>query len=340
MPIRSALKYLQACARRDKRLEMFVMSQAVKAGLSDEQGGMLISIFGDRLQRFVSLARFTAARIGGAADWLIVAESADQLVDVSTQLWALDIPFFVLGGGSNVLVRDSGVRDVVILNKARYIHYDLAQIPPVVWAESGANFGLLARQCAQRGLRGLEWAAGIPGTVGGAVFGNAGAHGSDMAGSMQMAEILHRTPRGAVREHWSLDDFEFEYRSSKLKRIQRDAIILTAKFQLRPGESDEIKARMDEFATYRRETQPPGASMGSMFKNPPDDYAGRLIEEAGLKGTRIGGAEISPVHANFFVNHENATASDVIKLIRLAKKKVFEKFGVDLELEIELIGES
>jgi len=197
----------------------------------------------------------------------------------------------------------------------------------------------MARQCARRGLSGLEWAAGVPGTVGGAVFGNAGAHGSDVAGTLQMAEILHRRMHGAVRENWPLEDLEFEYRSSVFKRNPGDVVILAAQFKLLPGEPDKIQAQMDENAAYRRKTQPSGASMGSMFKNPQGDYAGRLIEAAGLKGTCIGGAEISTVHANFFVNHEDATATDVIKLIRLAQETVIEKFDVELELEIELVGE-
>lgn len=315
------------------------MTNPMNTPLSNAQCDLLRATFGAELQQAVSLARYTAARIGGTADWLLTVDAVGQLVDTVTRLWALDIPFQVLGGGSNVLVHDAGIRQPVILNKARALHYDLAGTPPTVIAESGANFGRLARQSAQRGLRGLEWAAGIPGTVGGAVFGNAGAHGGDMAGSLQMAEILHSTSHGVVRETWSVNDLVFEYRSSILKREPADIVILTAEFHLQPGQPDEIQAQMDAYTAYRRRTQPPGASMGSMFKNPPGDYAGRLIEAAGLKGTRIGGAEISPVHANFFINHEHATATDVFQLIQFAQEKVAEKFGVELELEIELIGE-
>ena len=318
---------------------MLTMSQVLNFQLSREQKEELFSAFGDRLSRSVTLARYTAARIGGVADWLLVVETVDQLIDAATQLWALDIPFHVLGGGSNILVSDLGVRQLVILNKARQILFELEQKSSMVTAESGANFGLMARQCARRGLSGLEWAAGIPGTVGGAVFGNAGAHGDDVASSLQMAKILHRTKRVVLQESWSLGKLKFEYRSSELKRNPGDIVILAAQFKLQPGNPEEIQAQMDEYTAYRRSTQPPGASMGSMFKNPTGDYAGRLIEAAGLKGTRIGGAEISPVHANFFINHENATASDVYDLIRLAQETVLEKYGVELELEIELIGE-
>ena len=318
---------------------MFVMSTTANQELSNSQRELLLANFGEQLQRFVSLGRFTAARIGGAADWLITVESADELAETVTQLWEFDIPFFVLGGGSNILVSDAGVREVVILNKARYIQFDLENTPPTVWAESGTNFGLLARQAASRGLSGLEWAVGIPGTVGGAVYGNAGAHGSDTAATLRMAEILHKTENGIQRSHWNADQFDFDYRSSQLKKSDLEAVILSAQFTFEVGDSEAIRSKMDEYNVYRRRTQPPGASMGSMFKNPPDDFAGRLIEAAGLKGTRIGGAEISPVHANFFINHENATATDTIRLIKLAQETVAEKFGVALELEIELLGE-
>jgi UDP-N-acetylmuramate dehydrogenase len=318
---------------------MFVTKPTMSIQFSETQRDQLIATFGDQLQRYVPLARYTAARIGGEADWLLEVESITQLVETTTQLWEMAIPFIILGGGSNILVSDLGVREVVILNRARHISYDTESIPATVWAESGANFGLMARQCARRGMSGLEWAAGVPGTVGGAIFGNAGAHGSDVAASLQMAEILHSTEQGIVRESWPVERFGYEYRSSVLKRNQMDAVVLTARFHMAPKEPAEIQAQMTVNTLYRRQTQPPGASMGSMFKNPPGDYAGRLIEAAGLKGTRIGGSEISPAHANFFINHEGATAADVFRLIRLAQETVAEKFGIELELEIELIGE-
>ena len=188
------------------------------------------------MQRSVSLAPYTAARIGGTADWLLNGGLGRSTYRCSHCFWQFDIPFIILGGGSNVLVSDLGVRQPVILNKARNIVYGQGANPYIVTAESGANFGLLARQCARRGLSGLEWAAGIPGTVGGAVFGNAGAHGGDMAGSLQMAKILHRTIHGIVSEAWSLEAFQFDYRSSRLKRNPGSAVILEAQFILQPGD--------------------------------------------------------------------------------------------------------
>jgi UDP-N-acetylmuramate dehydrogenase len=185
-------------------------------------------------------------------------------------------------------------------------------------------------------LGGLEWATGVPGSVGGAVFGNAGAHGGDVAHNLRMAEILHQDGR---REEWPVEKMEYAYRTSALKRKSMNAVILAATFELTRSTTERTRTLIDAFSAHRHQTQPPGASMGSMFKNPPNDYAGRLIEAAGLKGTRIGSAEISPVHANFFVSNGTTRAADILDLIKVAQKTVSEKFGIDLELEIELIGE-
>ena len=299
--------------------------------------------FGEELKEGVSLARYSAARLGGPADALLEASSVNELVRVVSTCWQNELPFVLLGGGSNVLISDRGVRGLVVINRARKSHFNERTSPPTVWAESGANFGVVARQAAQRGLAGLEWAAGIPGTVGGAVVGNAGAHGGDMAGSLILAEILHCTRADLVgepvREEWPVEQLEFTYRSSLLKRQPGQAVVLAARIRLEHSTSPTVQARIDEFVAYRRKTQPPGASMGSMFKNPPGDYAGRLIEAVGLKGARIGDAEISPLHANFFINRGRANAEDVLGLIMLTRQKVFEQFGVELELEIELLGE-
>lgn len=306
----------------------------------------LSAAYGGRLQYGVPLARYTSARLGGPADILLVVNSAGELADAAIQLWKTGISFIVLGGGSNVLVSDAGVRGVVVINRARQLRFDIESQPPFVWAESGANFGSIARQAAARGLAGLEWATGIPGTVGGAVVGNAGAHGGDMAGSLLVAEILHQERRAPGempirRETWPVERLEYTYRSSVLKH-RPGAIVLSARLRLERTQAQETAALLERIETFnrmRQRTQPPGASMGSMFKNPPGDYAGRLIEAAGLKGTRLGGAEISELHANFFLNRGQAKAADIYRLIQIAQKAVAEKFGVNLELEIELVGE-
>ncbi len=294
----------------------------------------LQAAFGERVQLNVPLARYTAARLGGPADVLLQVNSADELAETARTLWNWELPFLILGGGSNLLVRDAGVRGIVVLNKAKAVRFDEKAERPTVWAESGANFGVLARQAARKGLNGLAWGAGIPGTVGGAVVGNAGAHGGDIAGSLVLAEILHRIEG---RASWSADKLMYAYRSSVLKQAPEQAVVLSATLRLVHSPPDGIYAKMEQFLAHRRRTQPPGASMGSIFKNPPGDYAGRLIEAAGLKGACIGGAEISAMHANFFINRGEATAADVCQLIDLARNTVAEQFGVTLELEILII---
>lgn len=302
--------------------------------------GRLGPEMGKRLLRNEPLARYTAARIGGPADALLQVHGKEELAEAAEWLWSQDLPFLMLGGGSNVLVSDAGVRGVVILNRARRVRFEEEHDRPQVWAESGVNFGRLARQAAQRGLAGLAWAAGIPGTVGGAVVGNAGAHGGDMTRNLQLAEILHRMDSPAVRrETWPAERLEYGYRTSRLKREPGRAVVLDALLRLERSSTEEIQAEMERYLQHRRTTQPPGASMGSMFKNPPGDYAGRLIEAAGLKGARRGEAQISELHANFFVNLGQARAADVAALIELARRKVAEKFGLLLELEIEPVGE-
>jgi UDP-N-acetylmuramate dehydrogenase len=294
--------------------------------------------FGERLRENESLARYTSARIGGPAEFLLFADSADELAEQVRTGWQLGMKVFILGGGANVLVSDSGFRGLVLVNRARGVEFNEDGEYVVVRAESGVNLGVLARQCVVRGLAGLEWAATVPGTIGGAVYGNAGAHGGDIAGNLRMAEILQHD--GTVRE-WSNEEMDFGYRTSALKRQRngRNYVVLAAEMALTRGDAQALQAKVDEGVAQRKRTQPPGASLGSMFKNPPGDYAGRLIDAAGLKGKRIGGAEISTLHANFFVNLGECRASEVFALIHLAHDAVKAKFGVDLELEVELVGE-
>lgn len=296
----------------------------------------LKAALGEKLQEKMPLAGFTTAQIGGPAAGLVIADSVASLEEAVSACWQLDIPCKVLGNASNVLISDRGFDGVIVINRAKSIRFNLDRELVTVLAGSGSNLGGLARQAGIRGLSGLEWAATVPGTVGGAVYGNAGAHGSDIQANLEMAEILHPI---SGKGKWTCGQLEYAYRSSVLKRTQSQAVILTAQFRLTQSTKEEVMARMDTFNTHRRTTQPPGASMGSMFKNPAGDFAGRLIEAAGLKGQRIGGAEISSMHANFMVNHENATASDVYRLIRLAQQKVQEQSGIELELEIELLGD-
>jgi len=292
--------------------------------------------FGDRLRTEVPLAAYTSARIGGPAQFLLDVHSADELASTARMLWEMDAQFRVLGGGSNVLIADGGVRGVIVLNQARAVEFDIEAHGVSVTAESGAALGSVARRAADRGLGGLEWAATIPGTVGGAVVGNAGAHGGDIAGSLIMAEILQHE---VGREYWSSERLEFAYRDSWLKRNPGAAVVLTAKFQLERSSKEQVKARVSEYTSFRKRTQPKGASWGSMFKNPPGDHAGRLIEAAGLKGLQHGKVQISQQHANFFLNLGEAKAEDAWQLIQTVRQEVARQHGVELELEIELLGD-
>jgi UDP-N-acetylmuramate dehydrogenase len=291
-------------------------------------------IFGERLRENVLLGPYTSARIGGPADYLLEVRSAQELADAARQLWGAGMSFIMLGGGSNVLVSDRGIRGLVILNRAKSVHFERDE-EPSVRCESGAVISNVAHRAAGLGFSGLEWAATVPGTVGGAVYGNAGAFGGDMAGSLIRAEIV--TPDEHV---WrGPGEMGYGYRSSALKHGSGGAVVLSAEMLLRTSSVAEAQSRIRDFTAQRKASQPPGASMGSMFKNPPGDFAGRLIEAGGLRGSRIGSAEISSVHGNFFLNTGETRAEDVRALIDLAQQTVLEKFGVKLELEVELLGE-
>lgn len=296
----------------------------------------LRSTFGDRLQENVPLSSYTAARIGGPADAMVFVRSADELAEAAEKLWKMDVPYLLLGGGSNVLVSDKGVRGVVIINRARILKFDSQSELPSVHAESGVTTNDIAQRAARLGLAGFEWAASVPGSLGGAVYGNAGAFGEDIAGNLISLELIHRQDG---RQVWPVEKMDYGYRTSMLKRDRPPVLILSVELALSHSNPQAIQAKMEQFSERRRNTQPPGASMGSMFKNPPDDKAGRLIEAAGLKGRRIGNAEISTQHANFFINHGQTRAEDMRALIDLARNTVSEKFGIKLELEVEIIGE-
>jgi UDP-N-acetylmuramate dehydrogenase len=208
--------------------------------------------------------------------------------------------------------------------------------PPTVHAETGVTPNDIAQRAARLGLAGFEWATSIPGSLGGAVYGNAGAFGNDMAGSLISVELFHRQHG---RQIWPVDKLECGYRTSLLKREHLPILILSAELALSRGNRQGIQSKMEQFSIQRQASQPPGASMGSMFKNPPGDKAGRLLEAAGLKGKSIGNATISSQHANFFINNGLTKAVDMRALIELAQKAVLDQFGIKLELEVELIGE-
>ncbi len=293
-------------------------------------------IFGEKVQENVRLSNYTTIRAGGPALGLISVHSEAELQNAAQSLWKLAMPFKVIGSGSNFLVSDKGYEGIIVFNRAHLIKVQANQEPANVFAESGAIFGSVARQTALRGFSGLEWANSVPGTVGGAIYGNAGAFCADISTNLKLATILHPL-RG--KETWPTERFEYQYRSSILKREKTDEIILSAVFGLQKSTREEAQAIIVSNAEKRQKTQPEGASFGSTFRNPEGQFAGKLIEAAGLKGQRQGQAQISQVHANFIINNGGATATDIYKLICMASNKVKKQFGVDLVLEIELLGE-
>ncbi|RMF70576.1 MAG: UDP-N-acetylmuramate dehydrogenase [Calditrichaeota bacterium] len=283
-----------------------------------------------RVKRNEILAKHCNWRVGGPADLFFRANTAEELVLAARLAKEHGRPVTVLGFGANVLVSDKGIRGLVILNRAQRTAFGP---DAVVQADSGTNLAVLAKQAAQEGVAGLEFLIGIPGTVGAAVAVNAGTRTEWISGIVRRARIL--TSEGAVR--WlAPHELDFAYRNSRLKRTGE--IVICAEFQGKPDSPERIEQRMAEHLRVRQ-NQPTGPSTGSVFKNPDGDFAGRLIEACGLKGLRIGGAQIAEMHANFILNTGGAQARDMKALIERAKTEVRRKFGVELEEEVRYLGE-
>lgn len=284
-----------------------------------------------------TLAAVTSLRLGGPADLLLRVRALDDLAGWWRLARARGMPARVLGRGSNVLAPDAGLPGLVLVNRCEAWELEEeGDESALLVAESGASLAALAQQLARRGWSGLETAVGIPGSIGAAALTNAGAHGWEMADDLCWAEVLE--PDGEVRR-WRAEEMAFRYRGSALKG-NPDRLVLRVALRLRALAPERIQERIAGYRARRRASQPSEPSVGSMFKNPPGDYAGRLIEAAGLKGHRVGGAMISPKHANFFVNDGSASAEDVERLVALARRRVRERFGVELQLEIERLEEA
>lgn len=302
--------------------------RAVEKALSEQ---------GIAVRREDPMARYTTFRIGGPADLVAQATTSEALRYAASAAAELGVPWRVLGGGSNILVGDKGVRGLVVLNRAD--GYRLEGEPESGVArlsvESGASFTQVARRTAEQGWAGLEWAVGIPGTVGGAIVGNSGIPVGCVADSLESVHLLKPLDEPMT---WSCAECGFGYRTSRLKE-EKGRVVLSGVFRLVPEDADLLRERVRAYLAGRQRVQPDGPSAGSVFKNPPGAAAGALIDEAGLKGARVGGAQISERHANFIINAGGATAADVRRLIDLARETVLRAFGVELELEIELVGE-
>jgi UDP-N-acetylmuramate dehydrogenase len=312
--------------------------------MSDAPDLAIPDALGVEIRRHVPLAPLTTMKVGGPADYFATVTASEQLQRLVAWCHQVRLPYFVLGGGSNILISDRGVRGLAIDNRCRRV---LIEEEPDRWlliAESGAAMAGAARISVRAGLAGLAWAVSVPGTVGGAVVGNAGAHGGEIKDVLLYALVMDEE---GVARRMSVDDLDYAYRESALKRKRPlqagfKPVVLKAVFSLEQATPEAVKREADDYLAHRRRTQPAEPSLGSTFVNPPGDYAGRLIEAAGLKGAKVGGAEVSRIHANFIVNPGGvggATAQDVLDLIRLIQAKVKEQFGVELVREIQLAGD-
>lgn len=293
-----------------------------------------------RVAAGASLAEYTSWRIGGPADFFGVADTVEALAAGIAVARRHDMPWIVLGGGSNVLVADDGVEGLVILNRLRGLRIDGSTWDaPEVVADAGVFFARVALFTAKQGYTGLEWGVAIPGTVGAGVVNNAGAHHGDVERTLVAADAIDAN--GNLTQ-LRPDDLRYRYRGSALKTpiVRSTELVVTrARFRITSGERTRALRTIDELIRQRSETQPISQpSGGSTFKNPPDGHAGALIEEAGLKGHRVGGAEVSRRHANFIVNAGGARASDVAGLINYTRAVVQQQFGVRLETEIQFVG--
>lgn len=279
------------------------------------------------------LANHTTMKVGGPADIFVEPHGIDELKRTMDIVRQHNVPWRAIGRGSNLLVLDEGLRGVVIKLGKGMDH--IQEDGELITVGGGYSLITLATLQSRKGLTGLEFAGGIPGSVGGAVYMNAGAHGSDMSNILVKAHVLFED---GTMEWLTNEEMEFSYRTSVLQK-KRPGIVLEAVLKLQSGERETIVAEMQKNKDYRRETQPwnfPCA--GSIFRNPLPNYAGQLIEKAGLKGFQIGGAKVSEMHGNFIVNAGDAKAQDVLDLIAHIQKTIQEKFDVKMETEVEIIG--
>ncbi len=278
------------------------------------------------------LSQYTYTKIGGNADYLLFPTTFEQLQQAYKIALLAEIPITILGNGSNVLIKDGGIRGAVFnLTKLANIRLEGDK----VFAQSGAALIDTSRFALEQSLTGLEFACGIPGSIGGALYMNAGAYGGEIADVLESATVL--TAEGEIISVQK-EDLELGYRTSNIAK--NNYVVIEAVFQLQAGSYDVIKAKMDEL-TYLRESKQPleYPSCGSVFKRPPGYFAGKLIQDSNLQGTKIGGAQVSTKHAGFIVNVDNATANDYISLIKHVQKTVKENYNVNLETEVRIIGE-
>jgi UDP-N-acetylmuramate dehydrogenase len=293
---------------------------------------------GVKTSRDEPLARFTTMRVGGPADLFATVHNAHELRALVRFARTRGLAHFVLGRGSDLVIADAGIRGLVIQVRAEGSRTDGVSYT----AEAGVQMARAATETQRAGLTGLEFGLAIPGTVGGAVWANAGAHDAEIAAVLESARVLEADGSERVI---AAGELGFSYRDSRFKAAALDVdaprdVVIDATFRLAAADPDTIKARLDEIRHWRQAHQPLGLpSAGSVFRNPPGDSAGRLIEVAGLKGTRIGGAVVSDKHANFIVNDQTGSATDVRRLAERVRAEVLARDGVALAFEVEFVGD-
>lgn len=287
----------------------------------------------DNVYKNEPMRKHTTFRIGGPADFYLCPHSAKEIQKTVAICREEELPYFILGNGSNLLVSDQGYRGVVIQLWKNVS--DILVEGCRIRAKAGASLAKIAGEALEEGLTGMEFAAGIPGTLGGAVVMNAGAYGGEMKDILQEALVMDE--QGEIFT-LKKEELHLGYRTSIIK--EKGYIVLAAALELKPGDRKEIKEKMDELKQRRVEKQPLDMpSAGSTFKRPEGYFAGKLIMDAGLRGFSVGGAQISEKHCGFVVNTGKATANDVLTLIREVQKRVRDKFGVELETEVKFLGE-
>lgn len=286
----------------------------------------------DNIKRDELLREHLYTKLGGRADFFLTPTTYEEVQNIVKLSNEVDVPFTLLGNGSNLIVKDGGIRGIVLHLKN---FKDIKTTDQLIVAQSGAAIIDVSRRALAEKLSGLEFACGIPGTVGGALFMNAGAYGGEIKDVLDYCHVVDREGNLVKR---TAAELELDYRHSNIS--EKGDIVLEATFSLKPGDYEEIKAVMDDLTDKRESKQPlEYPSCGSVFKRPPGYFAGKLIQDSELQGTNFGGAEVSTKHAGFIVNKDNATASDYISLIEHVQKTVKEKFDVELEREVRIIGE-
>ena len=303
--------------------------------ISERIGDELRKIAGaDRVIKDAPMSKYTSFRAGGKADFLVDASSGEKLQEILRFLSREDIPHMILGNGSNVLVRDGGYRGVIV-RMGEAFNYMRIEDSTLICG-SGVSLAMAAKAAANASLSGLEFASGIPGSVGGGVFMNAGAYGGEIRNILKNARLI--SGDGSAFAQAGPDELEMGYRHTRLH--ETGEIVTEAAFELEPGDPKEILALMADLTARRNEKQPVTyPSAGSFFKRPEGYFAGKLIQDAGLKGLSVGGAQVSQLHSGFIINTGGASATDILQLMQIVQARVLDQFGVALEPEVRIIGE-